>query len=141
MVVRQACMHECSVAKSHVTLCDPKDCSPRGSSVRGISQARILEWVAFFFCRGFSQPRVSCITGGLFIPEPPGKPTSRCVCICKNKSIYTLKMSVLYHKLHTEPQYKSIHCKDWAVRSESWLPGEVAVVGLVLRPVPYSHGG
>ena len=101
MVVRQACMHECSVAKSHVTLCDPKDCSPRGSSVRGISQARILEWVAFFFCRGFSQPRVSCITGGLFIPEPPVKPTSRCVCICKNKSIYTLKMSVLYYKLHT----------------------------------------
>ena len=31
-------------ALSHVTLCDPMDCSPPGSSVRGISQARILEW-------------------------------------------------------------------------------------------------
>ena len=45
------------------------DCSPPDSSVHGISQARILEWVAIFFSRGSSQPRdwtcVSCIAGGL----------------------------------------------------------------------------
>ena len=45
------------------------DCSPPGSSVHGILQARILEWVAIPFSRGFSQPRdrtwVSCIEGGL----------------------------------------------------------------------------
>ena len=35
-----------SVAQSCPTLCDPRDCSPPGSSVRGILQARILEWVA-----------------------------------------------------------------------------------------------
>ena len=36
----------CSVAQSCPTLCDPMDCSPPGSSVDGIFQARILEWVA-----------------------------------------------------------------------------------------------
>ena len=49
------------------TLCDPMDCSPPGSSVHGILQARILEWVAISFSRGSSQPRdrtwVSCIAG------------------------------------------------------------------------------
>ena len=39
------------------TLCDPMDRSPLGSSVHGILQARILEWVAVPFCRGSSPPR------------------------------------------------------------------------------------
>ena len=39
------------------TLCDPMDCSPPGSSVRGIFQAGILEWVAISFSRGSSRPR------------------------------------------------------------------------------------
>ena len=39
------------------TLCDPMDCSPPGSSVRGIFQARVLEWVAISFSRGSSRPR------------------------------------------------------------------------------------
>ena len=39
------------------TLCDPIDCSPPGSSVRGIFQAQILEWVAISFSRGSSRPR------------------------------------------------------------------------------------
>ena len=47
----------CLVIKSCTTLCDPMDCSPPGSSVHGIFQARILEWVAISFSRGFSQPR------------------------------------------------------------------------------------
>ena len=37
--------------------CDPMDCSLPGSSVHGILQARILEWVAISFSRGSSQPR------------------------------------------------------------------------------------
>ena len=52
------------------TLCDPMDCSLAGSSVHGILQARILEWVAIPSFRGSSQPRdqtqVSCIAGGFF---------------------------------------------------------------------------
>ena len=39
----------CSGAQSRLTLCDPMDCSPPGSSVRGILQARTLEWVAISF--------------------------------------------------------------------------------------------
>ena len=45
------------VAQSCPTLCDTMDCSPSGSSVHGILQARILEWVAVPFSRGSSQPR------------------------------------------------------------------------------------
>ena len=41
-----------SVAQSCLTLCDPVNCSPPGSSVHGILQARILEWVAISFSRG-----------------------------------------------------------------------------------------
>ena len=41
----------CSVTQSCPTLCNPMDCSPPGSSVHGIPQARILEWVAMPFSR------------------------------------------------------------------------------------------
>ena len=58
------------VAQSCPTLCDPMDCSLPGSSVHGIFQARILEWVAISFSRGSSQPRdqtrVSLIAGRRF---------------------------------------------------------------------------
>ena len=53
------------VAKSCLTLYNRIDCSPSGFSVHGISQARLLEWVAISFSRGSSQPRdwthISCI--------------------------------------------------------------------------------
>ena len=45
------------VAQLCPTLCSPMDCSPLGSSVHGILQARILEWIATSFSRGSSQPR------------------------------------------------------------------------------------
>ena len=45
------------VAQSCPTLCKPMNCSLPGSSVRGIFQARILEWVAISFSRGSSQPK------------------------------------------------------------------------------------
>ena len=45
------------VAQLCLTLCDPMDCSPPGSSVHGILQARILEWIAIPFSKGSSQPR------------------------------------------------------------------------------------
>ena len=47
----------CLFAKLCPTLCNPMDCSLPGSSVHGISQARVLEWVAVSFSRGSSQPR------------------------------------------------------------------------------------
>jgi len=45
------------VAQSCLTLCDPVDCNPQGSSVLGILQARILEQVAISFSRGSSRSR------------------------------------------------------------------------------------
>ena len=54
----------CSVAQSCRTLYDPMDCSPLGSSVHGILQARILEWVAISSSRGSSCPQLE--------PMPPG---------------------------------------------------------------------
>ena len=50
-------MCACSVAQSYLTLCNPMDCSPTGSSVHVSLQARILEWVAIAFSRGSSWPR------------------------------------------------------------------------------------
>ena len=63
----QACMLS-RFAQSRLTLCDPMGCSPPGSSVRGILQAGMLEWVAISFSRGPSRrrggARVSCTAGG-----------------------------------------------------------------------------
>ena len=56
--------------KSCPTLCDPMDCSGSGSSIHGIFQARVLEWIAISFSRGSSWPRnqtrVSHIAGRCF---------------------------------------------------------------------------
>ena len=64
------CVH---ILKSCLTLCDPIGYSPPGSSGHGISQARILEWVAISFSRGPWRPRdrnhttcVSCLVGRFF---------------------------------------------------------------------------
>ena len=72
---KQSTLKECEskseVAQSCLTLCDPLDCSLPGSSLHGIFQARVLEWVGISFFRGSSQPKdqtqVSCIAGGFFI--------------------------------------------------------------------------
>ena len=50
-------MPEVLVAQSYLTLCNPMDCSPPGSSVPGILQARILDWVAILFSKESSWPR------------------------------------------------------------------------------------
>ena len=55
----------CLVNKSSGTLCNPVDCSPPASSIHGVCQASILEWVAISFPRASSRPRdqtwASCI--------------------------------------------------------------------------------
>ena len=62
MLVTQSCLT--------LTLCDNTDCSPQSSSVHGILQARILEWIVIPFSKGSSWPRdqtqVSCIAGRFF---------------------------------------------------------------------------
>ena len=67
---RIGCQLGQSVTQLYLALCDLMDYSPPGSSVHGISQARIPEWVAILFSRVSSPPRdrtqVSCTTGGVF---------------------------------------------------------------------------
>ena len=71
-------------------LCDSMDCSPSGSPVYGISQARILVWIVISFPRGSSQPRdwtcIYFISGRFFTTVPPGK------CLAVNRT----SNSVLY---------------------------------------------
>ena len=71
----------CWVAQLCLTLWDPMDCNPPGSSVHGILQERILGWVAISFSRGSFWPRdgacVSYIAGGFFTTELLGKPPAR----------------------------------------------------------------
>ena len=67
---REGGAHACLAAQSCPTLRNPRDCSPPGSSVHGIFQARTLKWVAIPFSKGSLQPRdqtqVSCIAGRYF---------------------------------------------------------------------------
>ena len=62
-------------------LCNLMDYSLPGSSVKGISQERILEWAAISSSRGSSQIRgqthIFCIAGGFFTTETPGKPNMK----------------------------------------------------------------
>ena len=76
-----------SVNCSVMSLYDPRDCSPPGSSVRGIFQARILKWVAIPFSRGSSWSRdwtlVSCTTRRFFTIWATREAfTWVCVCVC-----------------------------------------------------------
>jgi len=75
------------------TLSDPMDCSPPGSSVPGILQARRVEWVATS-SRGSSQPRYgthvswgSCIADRFFTTELLGKLLTKCISILISNSL------------------------------------------------------
>ena len=107
--------------QSHLTLCDPMDFSPPGSSVHGIPQARILEWVSVSCSRGSSQPRdqirISCIAGRFFTTEPQGKPIPACTCFQT-------------HNYTQSTQFKII------VEIEFATP---AAAGLNSLPLPGSH--
>ena len=96
-----------------LTLCNPKDCSPSGSSLHGILQARILEWVVMLFSRRSSQSRdqtcvskcpLHCKAGSLPL-TPSGKPTYTYTdtqiysCVCTQAPIYTWTCTHSY--LHT----------------------------------------
>ena len=91
------------------TVCNPMDSSPSGSSVHGILQTRIMEWVASPFSRGSSRPRdrtcVSCIAGRFFTTwatreAPPH--TQECIQVNATLSIHPIfpsphvQKSVLY---------------------------------------------
>ena len=104
-------------AQSCPTLCNPTDCGPPGSSVHGIFQARILEWVAICSSRGSSPPRdwthfccVSCIAEDCLLLSHWWSPICSNRCWCHHS---------LSEKCKSRPQWGAIlHQSEW-LRSKS----------------------
>ena len=84
---------------SHVPLCNPVDCSPPGSYVHRILQARILEWVAISSSRGSSQlrdrPRVSCAAGRFFTTNTTCEALTLWVNLTKYKAFCNTQTDVI----------------------------------------------
>ena len=76
------------VAQSCPTLCDPMDCSLSGSSVHGIFQAIVLEWIAISFSRGSSQPRDRTRVSRI---------VDTCFTVWATRTIATSKVSPIFH--------------------------------------------
>ena len=128
------------VTQSYLSLCDLLDCSPPGSSVCGILQARIPEWVAISFCRRSSWPRnrthvssVSCIAGRFFTHWATGGARPSCLLtrhlqvesiyfrlwwICRNNFLrvhciplaLNLTRKLLTHLVHFKIEMRFIFC-------------------------------
>ena len=108
------------VAKSWLTLCNPMDCSPLGSSVHGISQARILEWMAIPFFRWSSQPRnpahASCIDRWILYPWATWEAHTNCtfVQIIQIYKLYLYNLYLKYTGLFLEVLLKfALHISDF----------------------------
>ena len=91
----------CPLTRSCTTLCDLTDCGLPGSSVHGISQARIFEWVPFPSPGDLPDPGIDpaspALAGGFFTAEPEGKPLSthyQLKC-CKNAGHHQFLLPVL----------------------------------------------
>ena len=84
----RVCACVCALSlQSCLNLWNPMDCSPPGSSVHGMLQARIPKWVGVSSSRGCSRPKdqtcvssASCIAGKFFTMEPLGKSKVMCSC-------------------------------------------------------------
>ena len=75
------CTQSCPALCDPIDPIDPIDSSPPGSSVHGVSQARILEWIAISYSSGFSDPGIEpaslvspALAGGFFATTPPENP-------------------------------------------------------------------
>ena len=91
------------VAQLCLTLfCNPTDCSPPASSVQGILQARILEWVAIPFSMGSSQPRIEPGSPALQTDCLPSKPPE---ILSKRQKNFFLEKKPFYirkYKMYTQ---------------------------------------
>ena len=119
-----------------LTLCDPMDCSLPGSSVHGILQARILDWVAIPSSRGSNPALLHCRQDRL-PSEPPGKPPSRVGWVAQGHGTAwkrTLPMSwhCLWGVHSPNPALRTVQLcslEPLPVRSQLW-----ASVGSLLKP-------
>ena len=103
------------VAQLHLILYDPMDCSLPGSSVPGILQARILQWVVIPFARGSSQLRyqswVSCIAGRFFF--------------CNHLSHQGIKYTLSEWKKRNSHEIKAIQIKYLKLKITIWLNARI----------------
>ena len=113
------CIHV-KLLQSCSTLCGPMDCSPPGSSVHGIFQARILEWFAIFFSRDLPHPGIE--PESLLSPELAGRFLPRrnlwCIPLYTTEYSQTEKGKYYVISLLCRLEAKQTHKKkaDW------WLP-------------------
>ena len=111
------CVWRCSSLKSCPTLCDPMDCSLPGSSLHGISQARILERVAISSSRESSRSRDQlaspALAGRFFTTEPPGKPFEK-LPVEKYASLYLLllKYEICQNSVFNKTGHNVIYLGD-----------------------------
>ena len=123
---------ESEVAQSCPTLCDPMDYSLPGSSLHGIFQARVLEWVAISFSRGSSQSkdrtRVSCIPGrcfNLWATRSNRQIWLRSAKLSRAKANRVLPRECTGHSKHPLPttQEKTLHMDitRWSTLKSCWL--------------------
>ena len=107
VLVLETVLKGCVRAQSYLTLCNPLDWSPPGSSVHGILQARILEWVAISCSGGSSRPRngthVSCVSYSDRIPyqlchleSPVLKGSSSIFCIIIKSVVIFLRNTPIF---------------------------------------------
>ena len=92
------CVHDRSLQSCSI-LCNPLDCSPPGSSVHGILQSRILEWVVISFSRGSFPARdqthvsyISCTGRWILYHWATGEAPANCRCCCYFKMLLRLEI-------------------------------------------------
>ena len=103
---------------NRVQFCDPVDCSLPGSSIHGISQARVLEWVAISFFRGSSKPGIEPRSPALradALPSEPQRsshfdqPVNRICHFCRKPNVRVFTSETC---IHTKEVELSIHTVD-----------------------------
>ena len=109
------------IAQLCLTLCDPMDCSPPGSSICRILQARILEWIAIPFSKRSSWPRdqthVSCVADRFFTACHTREAHSLCLCYEK---LSTLLKDLSFLHLHLSEETPGIPAMRLIGLNPSW---------------------
>ena len=152
---RNYMMYVCLFAQSCPTLCDLIDCSPPGSSVHGILQARILEWVAIPFSRRSSWPRAGIKCGSPALQAyslplvPPIFHKSRenipmlfwsqeiylplCMYVCINLSIHPvfLEKFWIHSKIEQKIQRSCVYLAPIYAQLSPWSTSHTGLVHLL----------
>ena len=112
---------EREVAQSCPTLCDPMDCSLPSSSVHGIFQAIVLEWIAISFSKGSFQPRdrtrVSHIVDRRFI-------------VWATREIHNLKKKYMHPYIHSTTIHSCQDMEKICMSTDKWMDKENSFINM-----------